>query len=216
MIETVASTAALGTAFYFSWKLTLVIVASFPFAGIILYFISRRLTTAIENQKIELTQASKFANTAISAIDTVKAFNGQDQEVWQYYSAIKCAGVFYLAQAKANALQFAFTKFVLVAIFVQGFWYGISLVDKGLDPGHVLTTFYSCLTAMQAIEVILPQWLVLSKGISAGQTLKSIMSQVERGRKVTRMDGSMKPELCCGDIEIKEVSNYYSNTPEAR
>ncbi|TAQ91114.1 hypothetical protein B7494_g532 [Chlorociboria aeruginascens] len=211
--EVVGSSAALGTAFYYSWQLTLVIIATFPVAAGVLYLISLNLGPSVEAQKEELTRASKYANTAITAISTVKAFNGQDHEVWQYYSTVKRAAVFYLRQARANAMQFGIVKFLMVGIFVQGFWYGLTLVNKGLDPGHVLTTFYACLSAMQGVEIVLPQWLVLTKGMSAGATLKSIMHQVERGRKVTNMNGSLEPISCQGDIEIDNVSFAYPSNP---
>ncbi|PBP26345.1 bile salt export pump [Diplocarpon rosae] len=207
--EIFGSLAALGLAFYYSWALTLVIIATFPIAGAILFFVSMQLSPAIEAQKRELTRASKYASTAITAINTVKAYNGQDQEVWQYYDTIRKAAMSYLIQARCNALQFGISKFVMVGLFVQGFWFGLILVKQGMDPGGILTTFYACLAAMQAIETILPQWLVLTKGISAGQTLKSIMSQVENGRVVTNMTGSSRPETCEGDIEVKGVSFAY-------
>ncbi|KAJ5041539.1 uncharacterized protein L3040_005122 [Drepanopeziza brunnea f. sp. 'multigermtubi'] len=207
--EIFGSCAALGLAFYYSWKLTLVVISTFPLAGVLLFFVSMQLGPAIEAQKRELTKASKYANTAITAINTVKAYNGQDQEVWQYCETIKNVAISYLIQARCNALQFGITKFVMVALFVQGFWFGLVLVKQGVDPGGILTTFYSCLAAMQAVETILPQWLVLRKGMSAGQTLKAIMSQMENGRAVTRMAGIFRPETCEGDIEIKGVSFAY-------
>ncbi|ESZ90092.1 hypothetical protein SBOR_9525 [Sclerotinia borealis F-4128] len=209
LFETAGAVAALGTAFFYSWNLTLVIIAGFPIAGGILYLISKKMGPAIEAQKRELSQASKFTNTAITAIDTVKAFNGQDQEVWQYFLAIKRSTVCYMIQARSNAIQFGITKFVMVAIFVQGFWYGISLVDHGLDAGKVLTTFYSCLTGMMAIEVVLPQWHVLAKGMSAGATLKSIMNQVDRGGIANKTEESVTPENCSGDIEVNDVTFAY-------
>ncbi|KAF7856120.1 hypothetical protein EAF04_010073 [Stromatinia cepivora] len=209
LFETASASAALGTAFYYSWNLTLVIIATFPIAGGILYLISRKMGPAIEAQKRELSQASKFTNTAITAIDTVKAFNGQDHEVWQYFLAVKRSTVYYLIQARSNAFQFGITKFVMIVIFVQGFGYGITLVDDGLDAGKVLTTFYSCLTGMMAIEVVLPQWLVLAKGMSAGATLKSIMNQVDRGGSAKQIEESITPGFCTGDIEINDVTFAY-------
>jgi ATP-binding cassette subfamily B (MDR/TAP) protein 1 len=120
---------------------------------------------------------------------------------------MKLVAAKYLIQARVNALQFGITKFAMVVIFIQGFWYGLVLVRQGLDPGRVLTAFYACLFSIQAIEVILPQWLVLTKGMSAGQTLKDIMTHVRNGRKVTKMTGGIKPRDCIGDIEVNEVSN---------
>lgn len=203
--EIVGSCIALGIALFFSWKVTLVVAATFPIMALVLSWVSRSLGPAIEAQKRELTKASKHANTAMTYITTVKAFNGQEQEVWQYYGTIKIVAAKYLIQARANALQFGIVKFAMIAIFVQGFWFGLYLVRRGLDPGHVLTAFYACLFSAQAIEIILPQWLVLTKGMSAGRTLKSIMIQMQDGRKVTTMTGGLKPTTCVGDVEINEV-----------
>tara|TARA_R110002060_G_scaffold76031_1_gene86106 strand:- start:736 stop:1017 length:282 start_codon:yes stop_codon:yes gene_type:complete len=93
----------------------------------------------------------------------------------------------------------------MIGIFIQGFWFGLVLVKQGLDPGAVLTTFYACLAAMQGLETVLPQWLVLKKGISAGQTLKAIMMQVKNDLVVKNMVGSLRPVKCEGDIEVKGV-----------
>jgi ATP-binding cassette subfamily B (MDR/TAP) protein 1 len=112
-----------------------------------------------------------------------------------------------MIQARCNALQCGMTKLITVGIFVQGFWFGLYLVDHGMDPGHVLTTFYACLATMQSVETILPHWLVLAKGISAGQILKAIMVQMEHGMKVKHMVGRTKPmPFSAGDIEVNEVS----------
>lgn len=201
----VATLSSLGVALFFSWKLTLVIIATFPLAAISLYLISRGLTPAIEAQKRELSRATKYANTAVTAIDTVKAFNAQDQEIWQYASTINNVTMHYLKQARANAMQFGLTKFLVVVIFVQGFWYGIFLVNRGISPGNVVTAFYSCLTAIQALEVMLPQVLVLTRGMSAGATLRNIMDQIQSGGTAMGMGGTLQPDSCSGDVEMNDV-----------
>lgn len=195
----------MGIAFAHSWKLTLVIFATVPAAAVVLYWVSANLGPAIEAQKRELTRASKCTNTAITAIDVVKVFGGQEKEVWQYHSTLQRVATKYLIQARANALQFGITKFFTMAIFVQGFWYGLVLVRKGTDPGHILTTFYACLFVIQAVETVLPQWLVLTKGMSAGQTLKAIRRQMQNDQIVTKIAGCTKPDDCTGDIEITDV-----------
>lgn len=205
LYEFISSIAAIGVAFFFSWKLTFVIIATVPVACIILYFISIRLSPAIEAQKAELAKASKGANSAISAIDTVKAFNAQEQEVWEYHIIIKKATTYYLRQAALSALQLGIMKFIVILLFVQGFWYGLVLVTQGTDPGHILTAFYACLNAIQAVEVVLPQWLVLAKGISAGYTLSSIISKAQNGQKITGCRPLRTSQTCHGDIEMKNV-----------
>ena len=162
---------------------------------------------SIESQAAELTRASKIANNSISAIDTVKVFNGQDFQVWQYAQAVHKAAKYYLMQARHNALQIGIIRLVTLGMFVQGFWYGSHLVNNGKkNPGQILTAFWACLMAAQAIEQILPQMIVLEKGKAAGATLKAALVQMERGRKVIKMVGGKTPQKCEGEIELRNAS----------
>jgi ATP-binding cassette subfamily B (MDR/TAP) protein 1 len=209
--EICGSLIALSIAFYFSWKLTLMICATIPFAVLLLSWLSRGLGPAIEAQKLELARASKCANTAMSSITVVKSFNAQDLEVWQYCSIVKAVASKYLIQARANALQYGITKFFMIALFVEGFWFGLILIRQGLKPGNVLTTFYCCLYAVQSAEVILPQWMVLKKGMSAGHNLQAIIYATRQLDDVKRKS-TIIPPFRGGDIEFKDVSLKFQCT----
>jgi ATP-binding cassette subfamily B (MDR/TAP) protein 1 len=203
----VTALAALGLAFYTSWNLTLVTLATVPVTAVVLAYISAKMQPSIEAQQEQLTQASKLANNAITSIDTVKCFNGQDWEVWQYAKSVRKAARCYLKQAQANALQIGFVRVATLGMFVQGFWYGSTLVRSGQrSAGQILTAFWACLLATQAIEQILPQMIVLEKGRAAGATLKATLVQIERGRRVVKMIGRKTPRYCDGDIEVRNVS----------
>ncbi|KAL8851121.1 MAG: hypothetical protein Q9221_003924 [Calogaya cf. arnoldii] len=212
--STVTALSALGLALYTAWDLTLITIATIPFAAIVLGWISSRMQPSIEAQAKELNTASKFANNALQAIDVVKVFNGQDFETWQYAKAINRAAKKYLIQAKANALQIGFVRFITLSMFVQGFWYGSHIVITGKkDPGQVLTAFWSCLSALQAVEQILPQILVLEKGRAAGATLQAILTQMDKRHRVI-VSGQLAPEFCEGDIEVRNVSFRYPSRPD--
>ncbi|KAL9589874.1 MAG: hypothetical protein Q9203_001329 [Teloschistes exilis] len=212
--STVTALAALGLALYTAWDLTLITIATIPFAAIILAWISAKMQPCIEAQAVELSLASKLANNALQAIDTVKCFNGQDFEIFKYAQVIRRGAKKYLIQAKANALQIGFVRFVTLSMIVQGFWYGSHVVIQGKkEPGQVLTAFWSCLMALQAVEQILPQMLILERGRAAGATLAAILSQMGRRRRVI-MTGSLAPQFCEGDIEVRNVSFRYPSRPE--
>ncbi|KAI2638427.1 P-loop containing nucleoside triphosphate hydrolase protein [Xylaria nigripes] len=211
--EVATSIANLIVALYTSWKLTLVLLASIPVSVVVLGFLSRQVKPAIQEQKQELSRASKYAFSAISAIDLVKVLNGIDHETWQYLAAIRRSMQKYLTQARANAYQLGYVKFWIEALFVVGFYYGAVLVGQGLSPGNVLTTFYAALAALQAIEAFVPMYLVLAKGISAAQALRSISHNMESGRAVNPMIGGFFPEQCNGDVEISNVSFAYPSNP---
>ncbi|KPM44588.1 hypothetical protein AK830_g1917 [Neonectria ditissima] len=211
--DIITSIASLGIAFYYSWKLTLVLLAIIPISVIILSVATRRLEPAIQDQRRHLAVASKHAVASITAIDLVKVFNGYDQDIWQYCTAIKAAAKHYLVQAQCNSTQMGYISFSGIAMFVVGFWYGVVLVNGGLSPGHVLATFYATLASFQAIEALMPQWLVIAKGMSAGGFLSAMVSSSSSGYRFKRMTGSLRPDTCVGDIEMTDVSFAYPSNP---
>ena len=81
------------------------------------------------------------------------------------------------------------------------------------SAGDVLTTFWACLMATQSFEQILPQMIVLEKGRAAGATLKAVLAQMERGRKVVNMRGGQFPKYCDGDIDVRKVSRTAAGMP---
>lgn len=164
------------------------------------------MQSSIIGQELEIAKASNFAINALSSIDTVKCFNGQDFELRQYICAIRKAATFYLKQALNNGLQIGFVRFVLTSMFVQGFWYGSYLVRKGdSSSGTVVTTFWSCLMATRAWEDILPHLNVLEKGRAAAIALKDILDKVEDCGKIAKTAIGITPKFCDGDIEVREV-----------
>lgn len=203
------SIANLILALYTAWSLTLILFASVPISILVVQTLGRRVKSAIQAQKRELSRASKFAFSAISAIDLVKVFNGVDHETWQYLAAINRSMQNYLIQARASAYQQGYVKFWVESLFVVGFYYGTVLVNRGLSPGDVLTTFYATLAALHAFETFVPFYLVLTKGISAARDLRSIAPVLEARQQVHPMLGSYIPRECMGDIEMRNVSLLY-------
>ncbi|KAL7796804.1 P-loop containing nucleoside triphosphate hydrolase protein [Trichoderma ceciliae] len=208
----IVSLASLTIAFSYSWKLTLVLLATLPISGVLMSLATRRLEPAIQAQKHDLETASKVATSSIKAIEIVKLFNGFDRELWQYHEAIRLAGKQYLIQAQCNALQMGYVAFWVIGMFVAGFWYGTVLVDGGLEPGHVMTTFFATLSAFQGIEALLPHWLVLSKGMSAGAFLSSLSTRCD-DRTADTNSGQIKPESCIGNVDLLDVIFAYPSNP---
>ncbi|KFY39078.1 hypothetical protein V494_04121, partial [Pseudogymnoascus sp. VKM F-4513 (FW-928)] len=205
---------AIGIAFYYSWKLTLVLSLSVPTASLVLWLVSRRLQPAIEAQRRELNIASKHTNTAFQAIDTVRVFNGQTHEIRQYTSAINAAGLSYLIQGQVRASQMGVSRFLVIVMFMAGFWYGLKLYrDNELTPGDVITTFYSFLMGNQAVSSLLAQYVILCKGKSAGATLEQIIGEINDIVPLSKIAGTRTLEVCDGDIEVADVTFSYPSNP---
>ncbi|RYP11692.1 hypothetical protein DL767_011013 [Monosporascus sp. MG133] len=213
-METVTAVGNLVVAFYFSWRLTLVLLATAPVSLAVLKFLGRHLKSAIQAQKQELSRASKYAMAAIAAIDLVKVFNGADHETWQYSQSVRRSMRHYLVQARANAYQLGYVKLWIECMFVVGFYCGVVLVNEGASPGDVMTTFYAALAALQAVQSFVPMYLLLAKGMSAAQALSQITDdEMQDGRKIRHMRGTHKPKTCAGDIEINAVTFAYPSNP---
>lgn len=205
--DAATSLVSLAMALSYSWKMTLVLLATLPVSIIALSLATRRLEPAIQTQKAFLETASKLTTASITAIDLVKVFNGLDSELQQYRHAVKLAAKHYLVQARCSSIQMGYIAFWVISMFVVGFWYGIVLVKDGLPPGHVLTTFYATLAAFQGIEALVPHWLVLSKGKLAGSFLSSIARSEPPGSDATGngIHGTARLEHCVGDVQLTKV-----------
>ncbi|RYP76311.1 hypothetical protein DL769_003651 [Monosporascus sp. CRB-8-3] len=213
-MEALSAVGNLLVSFYFSWRLTLVLLATAPVSFAVLKFLGRHLKPAIQAQKQELSWASECATSAITAIDLVKVFNGADHETWQYSQSVRRSMRHYLVQARANAYQLGYVKLWIESMFVVGFYCGVVLVNEGASAGDVMTTFYAALAALQAVQNFVPMYLLLAKGMSAAQALSQITDdEMRNGGKICRMRGTHKPKTCVGDIEINAVTFAYPSNP---
>lgn len=175
--------------------------------------ISRSLQSAVEAQKTLLGSSVPHANTAINAVDTVKVFNAHDAEVKKYEKSVKDAAAPYYKQVDANAKQTGFAKFLMMLMFVVGFWYGLALFNKGeVTAGNVLTCLYAFLPAAQSATAVFPKMLVLTKGMSAGQAIQGYMGEIDKrdDNQSKIMLGLTWPQKRCeDDEEMKDITFAY-------
>lgn len=201
---------SMAQALYFSWDLTLVTISSVPVFMAVIVWIGRPMQTALSGQQGKLTEAQKYLTSAFSAIETVKCFNGQEIELGKYIKKVKEAALWYYRVANVNAIQTGFLGFLGSTIFVQGFYYGGILIDNHKKTtADVMTCFLSAIAAFQSIQGILPQLIVLEKGRSAGLTLRTIMAEVQGGVAVVKETDLLRPAVCRGNIEVRNVSFSY-------
>ncbi|QDS68637.1 hypothetical protein FKW77_001642 [Venturia effusa] len=170
--DILTSLSCLSMSFYSSWKLTAVMLATMPIIAILVPLFSARIQPNIEAQTIQLGTATKHATNAFSVLDTVKCYNGQLQEQQRYKHAIKQAASCYYRQITWHAGQTAVLRFITLGMFVQGFWYGSTLIiDDANSAGRNFTAFWSCLLATSSLMAIVPHIMELEKGKMAGAQL---------------------------------------------
>lgn len=205
-VDIIASVASLGVALYSSWKLTLVLLSTVPVALVVLGLLGREIEPAIRAQHAALASASSYVASTLAAIDVVKVFNGLDHEIWQHSVVMKRSKDRYITQSIASTCQMGFVKFWLELLFVVGFFYGAVLVEDGASVGNVVATFYATFGALQAIESCIPMYLVLAKGILAGQLLHTFPKDSRKDSRPVTYYTSPCPGLYgCSYIELNNV-----------
>jgi ATP-binding cassette subfamily B (MDR/TAP) protein 1 len=198
--------ASFGLAFYLSWKLTFIILAGIPVVIILIPIFSSRVQPNLQQQAATLSQAAKLASTIFGAIETIKFYNGEDFELWKYSTVIKQSGGFFFRQAFWNALQAGVLRLITLSMFVQGFWFGNDMLDKGQITGSkILTSFWAAIIAVQAMMQIMPYLVVLEKGRTAGQKLRAAMSQMTLTSAQFDQAPLKQPDMCVGDIAFSKV-----------
>jgi ATP-binding cassette subfamily B (MDR/TAP) protein 1 len=191
-----------------NWKLTFVIMSTLPLIATLVPLISSRIEPNIELQTAQLTEAAKHVMNAFSVIETVKCYNGQAAELWTYARILQRAEMYYTNQVNWNALQAALLRFITLAMFVQGFWYGATLIDKSKETSSsILTAFWSCIMATGAIMQLMPMIIPTEKGRIAGHRLRAVMIAMTAEPR-RRHPTLQRPATCVGDITFKDVSAY--------
>lgn len=207
---------ALGVAFYHSWSVPLVTFSSLPIAVIILVIITSRMQPAVEAQNKELLKAVESAHNALSAIETVKCFNGQGVELSRFLEYVRKAAGYYFVQARSNAAQMAFLGFFTQSMFVQGFWFGCHLANTHhKSTADIITTFWSCITATQALQGVVPYLLIEEKGKAAGLLLKQLIDEEDIVNSSDEQELTV-PTECRGRVVFENVCIKNSDAREMR
>ncbi|KAL5418582.1 hypothetical protein PMIN04_007283 [Paraphaeosphaeria minitans] len=201
---------ALAVAFYSSWSLTLVIIASVPIMYLVTAYLSKLLDQRAHEQSHVLRQALKYLTNTIRSIETVKCFNGERYESQRYGRVVTSAGKLYNKQANFRALQLGAMQFFTLSVFFQGFWYGAHQIFEGrINVGQVITTFWAAMMAVQGVTGFLPQFIVLQKGKVAGASLRMLIAQISEDGSLVETTGQQIPPTCEGRIEFNNVSFCY-------
>ncbi|KAJ2933006.1 hypothetical protein H1R20_g4086, partial [Candolleomyces eurysporus] len=207
-------------AFIRSWALTLVILSAVPLLMIIQAFSQSFATPLLFEERHSISVSATIIERCLTAITTVKAFNAQPHEF------VRAEKSFDTMKLKAKRLSsvWGFTSglahFVMMGMFVQGFWFGSKLVRDGtVTPGDVMAVFWACLIATSNLQMCIPHSITLAKGKTAMASLMSPRcgfgsptsspSCATCVSKPFRNLRKIKPTRCYGELALHNVSFAY-------
>jgi len=171
-------------AFHRSFSLTLIILASLPLLTFLQSLSQLLAHPLLAQERRHTSRAASTIDRAVSAILTVKAFNTQGVEVKR---AKKAFIDLEEAEKRLNHLwgcTSGFSQFVMMAMFVQAFWFGAKLVrEHKVSPGDVMAVFWACLIATSNLQMRIPRWITLAKGRFALKELIGLVDGDDDGDK---------------------------------
>jgi len=219
--------ALLGTSLYYSWSVTLVMLTSSPLVAIFAYVFARLTEKFTAQENKETVNAAKILDWSLTSSKLVKLFSTQDLEFSKFGDAVLLCRKAFFRLILVTSANMGVMRFIMLCMFVQGFWFGSSQVRKGkVDSGHVLTCFTSCLMLGETLKVVLPQIVTMQKANVAIDRIQNFVQARKSKTIVSKFNTevalrdtkniSMYPEVCHGDIKFKNVEFSYPTRFETK
>ena len=137
------ATLIIGTAFllYTSAKLTLFMLATFPFLVLAAVFFGRYIRRLSKHAQTELARANVIVEETFQNVHTVKAFTNESLEIKRYRSSLDRVVSLLLESATYRGFFVSFLILVMFGGIVCIVWYGANLIQAGELSISALFTF---------------------------------------------------------------------------
>lgn len=197
---------------YMSWKLTLISLIGLPLMIIIGVLTFKPLQRNTERAREASAQSASLIHWALSCTDTVHLFNNEKFEVTKIETKLRNVRRFYLQCSKWLNFQVALTRVILLAMFIQSFYYGAKLVKQGLTtPGNVVLVFWCCLSINQTLHGILPYLESIQKGKIAMKNISEFCDPGADTYAHFKSTIGLYPERSRGNISLFNVCSFKMN-----
>ncbi|XP_041921125.1 bile salt export pump isoform X1 [Alosa sapidissima] len=149
-------------AFYFSWKLSLVVICFLPFIGLSGLFQAKMLTGFANEDKKAMEDAGQVSSEAIANIRTIAGLAKEGQFVELYEQQLEAPYTSAKKKAHVYGVCFAFSQCVIFMAYAASFRYGGYLVSQeGLHymmVFRVVAAVVTCGTALGKASSFTPDY----------------------------------------------------------
>ena len=195
-------------AFYYSWKLTLVIMSFLPFlvgAGAVRAKL-RAGGTAAEQQ--QYADAGGVAAEVLTLFRSVVAFGTEAKELGRYGESLEKARMEGIKEAKAGGFMMGFVYLVMYNMYALGMWFGSRMVRNGeMSGGSVAVVFFCILVGGFRGGQAAPAVEAIRRGKGAAVSIYKLIhkqSQIDALSETGKRPTSVK-----GAISFRNVSFAY-------
>lgn len=210
----VSIVALIGTSFYASWALTLITLCSAPLIIGCGWWCSRMVQKYADRENLHTGKASQLLNWSLTAAQFIRLSGTELREIKNFKACVQNCTDNFIKMCRYSSMNLATLRFLSLAMFVQAFWFGSTMIRKGrMNIGDVITCFHSCILLGSTISGALQQLVVLQKGSVAVDKVATFLE----GDKLAQFEdsgwhGSPFRELS-GDISFQNVEFCYPSRP---
>eukprot|EP00924_Labyrinthula_sp_SR-Ha-C_P002659 maker-scaffold_13-snap-gene-3.61-mRNA-1 protein AED:0.01 eAED:0.01 QI:0/0/0/1/1/1/2/0/1318 len=122
--------------FYFSWKLSLVILSMFPALAGGGYFFMKFLTELTAQGLAAYAKAGAVAEEGFTNIRTITAFNAQEKILGEYVKHVKSAEDAGIAKGLKQGMGMGFTMLAMYAAYALAFAFGSRLIVNDRNKAY--------------------------------------------------------------------------------
>ncbi|CAM6127718.1 unnamed protein product [Calypogeia fissa] len=202
-------------AFVLQWKVTLVILATFPLligAAIAEQLFLKGFGGDLQNS---YARASMVAGEAVGNIRTVAAFCAEDKVLGLFrYELLKPARS-AIVRGQVSGIGYGFSQCCMYSSYGIALWYSSTLVKKGdANFGDVMKTFMVLIMTAFGVAETLALAPDIIKGSAA---VGAVFDVLDRHTAIDPDDPSAEEVVhITGDIELKHVDFCYPSRPDVQ
>lgn len=150
--------AGYGVGFYYSWSMTLVMMALAPLIVLSGSWMSKILASRTRVEQETYAVAIGIADEVFSSIRTVHSLNGHKRELKRFADALEAGRKTSIIKYFYMGIGVGFSNLCMYASYAIAFWYGSKLIveDPSFDRGLIFTVFFSVMAGSSALGGALP------------------------------------------------------------
>jgi ABC-type multidrug transport system fused ATPase/permease subunit len=210
--------AGLTISFISSWKLTLVIIALFPFSIIFIIYLLFYLTDLPILIRKSYEIAGGIAEEILYNIKTVSSFANFDFELKRFNNEINNTYSYEIENSLKTAICLGALIFFSLTSDMVAVLYGKKLISEQtwnsirkerFEAGHVITILFCISSVMTSLRLITPSFRIIRNSVMASSDYFTLL---DRKLNMNLSDSNLKPNIVSGKIEFKNINFSYPNS----
>jgi len=198
--------AVIGIMFFTSWRLTLLVLAVFPFLIIAAYIFKEKVKVAFEKVRRELSNMNAFLQERITGMNIIQIFNAEKQEMRKFKKINR-----RYTQANLDAITYYAIFFPVVEMFnyltlaILVYVGATYVIHEEVTLGALIAFPWYINLLFSPVRMLADKFNTLQMGMVAGDR---VFLELDR-REIIPDHGYQKPKSLRGKVEFNDVDFSY-------